>query len=240
MFRLCQHVHSASQMNAPSPSLDPVDWHGFRVQAHRMLDDIIDYLEYIRERPVWQPTPQVVRDRFRGPVPKQPTDLALVHDDFMHDILPYAVGNAHPGFMGWVHGGGNPAGMLAEMLAGGLNANLGGRDHAPIEVELQIVEWIRQLFGFPETASGLFVTGTSMANFIGVLVARTAALGPEVRRRGVATSGKQLIAYTSAAAHGCIGRAMDFAGFGSAALRIVPTDRQYHIDLAALKAARSI
>ena len=67
--------------------------------------------------------------------------------------------------------------MLAEMLAAGLNANLGGRDHAPIEVERQIAEWTRQIFGFPESASGLFVTGTSMANLIGVLVARTAALG---------------------------------------------------------------
>ena len=56
----------------------------------------------------------------------------------MRYILPYATGNTHPGFMGWVHGGGNVPGMLAEMLAAGLNANLGGRDHMPIEVERQI------------------------------------------------------------------------------------------------------
>jgi hypothetical protein len=43
--------------------------------------------------------------------------------------------------MGWVHGGGSVAGMLAEMLAGGLNANLGGRDHIPMEVERQVTEW---------------------------------------------------------------------------------------------------
>jgi aromatic-L-amino-acid/L-tryptophan decarboxylase len=216
-------------------SLDPADWQSFRAQGHRMLDDIIDYLEHIRERPVWQPIPASVRERFRSPVPTAPTDLAAVHDEFMQNILPYSVGNAHPGFMGWVHGGGNPAGMLAEMLAAGLNANLGGRDHVPIEVERQIVHWVRQLFGFPETASGLFVTGTSMANLIGVLVARTAALGPAVRRRGVAASGKRLIAYTSAAAHGCIGQAMDLSGLGSTALHVIPTDGQYRIDLAALE-----
>jgi aromatic-L-amino-acid/L-tryptophan decarboxylase len=125
--------------------------------------------------------------------------------------------------------------MLAEMLAAGLNANLGGRDHVPIEVERQIVQWVRQIFGFPETASGLFVTGTSMANLIGVLVARTAALGPAVRRRGAAASGKRLIAYTSAAAHGCISQAMDFCGLGTMALHIIPTDGQYRIDLAALE-----
>jgi aromatic-L-amino-acid/L-tryptophan decarboxylase len=215
-------------------TLDPPDWQSFRLQGHRMLDDVLDYLEHIRDRPVWQPIPDAIRDRFRQPVPTAPTDLAVVHDEFMRHILPFSVGNAHPGFMGWVHGGGNPAGMLAEMLAAGLNANLGGRDHAPVEVERQIVQWVRQLFGFPDTASGLFVTGTSMANLIGVLVARTHALGPAVRRRGVASGGKRLIAYTSAAAHGCISQAMDLAGLGSTALHIVPTDDRQRIDLAAL------
>ena len=62
--------------------------------------------------------------------------------------------------MGWVHGGGTPVGMLAEMLAASLNANLGGRDHIPIEVERQIVRWMRAIFGFPESATGLFVTGS--------------------------------------------------------------------------------
>jgi aromatic-L-amino-acid decarboxylase len=216
-------------------TLDPADWQSFRAQGHRMLDDIIDYLEDIRERPVWQPIPASVRERFHRAVPTAPTDLAAVHDEFMQNILPYSVGNAHPGFMGWVHGGGNPVGMLAEMLAAGLNANLGGRDHVPIEVERQIVQWVRQLFGFPETASGLFVTGTSMANLIGVLVARAAALGPAVRRRGVAASGKRLIAYTSAAAHGCIAQAMDLSGLGSTALHVIPTDDLHRIDLAALE-----
>ena len=178
-----------------------------------MLDDILDYIENIRERPVWQPIPNSVRERFHAGVPTGPTDLAAVHDEFMRDILPFATGNTHPGFMGWVHGGGNVPGMLAEMLAAGLNANLGGRDHMPIEVERQIVHWLRQLFEFPSSASGLFVTGTSMANLLGVLIARTRALGVEVRRNGVAAAGKRLAAYTSAAAHGCIAQAMDLSGF---------------------------
>ncbi|HYL80268.1 MAG TPA: pyridoxal-dependent decarboxylase, partial [Candidatus Acidoferrum sp.] len=125
---------------------------------------MLDYLEHIRERPVWQPIPDAVRARFREALPTQPTDLAVVHDEFLRYILPFATGNTHPGFLGWVHGGGTPVGMLAEMLAAGLNANCGGRDHVPIEVERQIVRWARELFGFPATATGIFVTGTSMAN----------------------------------------------------------------------------
>jgi glutamate/tyrosine decarboxylase-like PLP-dependent enzyme len=199
-----------------------------------MLDDILDYVQDIRERPVWQPMPDDVRQHFRDVLPREPTDLSSVHDEFMRYVVPFAVGNTHPGFMGWVHGGGNVPGMLAEMLAAGLNANLGGRDHAPIEVERQIVAWLRQLFGFPDTATGLFVTGTSMANFLGVLVARTAALGVGVRRNGVAAAAAPLAAYTSAAAHGCIAQAMDLSGLGIEALRIVPTNARHQIDLDAL------
>jgi len=223
--------------DAPRSSLDPEDWAGLRADGHRMLDEILDYIEGIRERPVWRPLPDEVRARFRSDLPRKPQALADVHGEFMRDVLPYATGNVHPGFMGWVHGGGNPAGVLAEMLAAGLNANLGGRDHAPIEVERQIVAWMRTLFGFPETATGLFVTGTSMANLIGVLVARTAALGSGMRRKGVRAAEKRLTAYTSAAAHGCIAQAMDISGLGIEALRVIPTGDDHRIDIDALTAA---
>jgi aromatic-L-amino-acid decarboxylase len=200
-----------------------------------MLDDMIDYIANIRDRPVWSPIPDAVRARFRAGLPRQPCDLGDVYREFADFVAPYATGNVHPGFMGWVHGGGTAVGMLAEMLAAGLNANLGGRDHMPIEVERQIVEWTRQMFGFPEGASGIFVTGTSMANLMAVLVARTDALGRGVRQRGVGDEGARLAAYTSTAAHGCITRAMDIAGFGSDALRCIGVDRSHRIDVAALR-----
>jgi glutamate/tyrosine decarboxylase-like PLP-dependent enzyme len=160
-----------------------------------------------------------------------------IYAEFDRSIAPYATGNTHPGFMGWVHGGGNASGMLAEMLAGALNANLGGRDHMPIVVERQVLEWMRELFRFPKAASGLFVAGTSMANFIALLVARTQALGEDTRQAGLAEAGSRLRAYTSSAAHGCVARAMDMAGFGSDALRLVATDSLHRINLDALRAA---
>jgi len=223
-----------------SENLDPADWAALRAQGHSMLDDMLDYIEHIRARPVWQPIPDDIRLTLREPLPAAPAELAAVYDIFKHNILPYATGNTHPGFMGWVHGGGNPAGMLAEMLAAGLNANLGGRDHMPIELERQVARWMAELFGFPETASGLFVTGTSMANLLGVLIARTHALGSASRSTGVAEGEQRLVAYTSVAAHGCIRQAMEISGLGSAALRVIPTDERHRIDPTALRLAISI
>jgi aromatic-L-amino-acid/L-tryptophan decarboxylase len=219
-----------------SETLDPHDWDGIRSLGHRMLDDMFDYIATIRERPVWQPIPDVVRAQFREDLPREPTDLGEVYRTFSDFVVPYATGNVHPGFMGWVHGGGSAVGMLAEMLAAGLNANLGGRDHVPIDVERQIVAWTREMFGFPSTASGIFVTGTSMANLMAVLVARTSALGREVRQQGIGDDGASLTAYTSKAAHGCISKAMDIAGFGSDALRCIAIDSNHRIDVAALRA----
>ena len=232
-------IESAMAERPPqaNKTLDPADWRMFRAQGHRMLDDMFDYIENIRDRPVWQPMPERVRARFCEGIPRFPAGVEAVHEEFLRDVLPFAAGNVHPGFMGWVHGGGTPVGMLAEMLAAGLNANLGGRDHAPVEVERQITRWVREIFGFPDTATGLFVTGTSMANLIAVIIARDVALGFEVRRRGLAAEKPGLTAYASSAAHGSIAKALDICGLGSGALRLIPTDGRQRMNVEALEDA---
>jgi aromatic-L-amino-acid/L-tryptophan decarboxylase len=209
-----------------APHLDPDDWEAFRAASRRALDDMIDFLKTVRERPVWQPAPPEVTREFRQPLPSAPQELDAVLADFASLIRPYATGNLHPMFMGWVHGAGTPAGMIAEMLAAGLNANCGGRNHIALDVERQIAAWAAQLFGFPAEASGVFVTGTSAANHLALLVARNANLGDEVRRDGLRDGGAQLVAYTSAEAHGCIKQAMEMAGVGSRFLRSIPVDER--------------
>jgi len=216
-------------------SLDPEDWQDLRAQGHRMLDDMFDNLASLRQRPLWQaPTPEL-RARYRTAPPRAAGRLEDAHAQFMAEVAPYGSGNRHPGFMGWVQGGGTAVGMLAEMLAGGLDANLGGRDHMPIEVERQVVAWMAELFGFPADASGLFLTGTSTANLCAVLVARDRALGADVRHTGVRDVG--VVAYASKGVHSCIIRAMDMTGLGWDRLRLVETEPDHAISLPALEAA---
>ncbi|HEX4259485.1 MAG TPA: pyridoxal-dependent decarboxylase, partial [Acetobacteraceae bacterium] len=142
-----------------------------------MLDEMMDHLAGIAEAPVWRPMPEPARAALAGGLPRSAEGIEAAYADFRALVLPYANGNLHPRFMGWVHGGGSAVGMLAELLAGGLNSNLGGRDHAAIAVEQQVVRWAAEMVGLPAESSGLLVTGTSIANLIGVLVARRAALG---------------------------------------------------------------
>ncbi|HXW22017.1 MAG TPA: aminotransferase class V-fold PLP-dependent enzyme [Rhodomicrobium sp.] len=220
-----------------SRDLDPADWSGFRKHAHAALDDIITHIETIRERPVWQPAPATTRERFRQPLPREGRDLGEVLGDLRTHIVPYANGNLHPAFMGWVHGAGTPVGMVAEMVAAGLNMNCGGRDHIGNEVEKQIARWMAGALGYPDAASGLFVTGSSMANFAALIVARTRAAGYSSRHEGLAKTDSGLVAYTSVEAHNCIARGMELAGLGSANLRTIGVDQSGRMDVAELETA---
>ncbi len=221
--------------------LDPDDWDRMRALGHRMLDDMIDRLASYGDAggdgagPVWQPMPAAERQALRRPLPRGPTEPAALYEEFRQRIVPYALGNTHPRFMGWVHGGGTGIGMLAEMLAGGLNANLGGRDHAPIELERTVIRWAAEMVGMPAESSGVLVTGSSTANMIAVLAARRAAAGPSVRARGV--GGLGLVGYAGASAHGCVPRAFDMAGLGTDALRMIPVDADHRMRLPALAEA---
>jgi aromatic-L-amino-acid/L-tryptophan decarboxylase len=95
---------------------------------------------------------------------------------------------------------------------------------------------MRQAFGFPADAAGLFTTGTSMANFLGLLIARNRAFGDGVRKTGL-TAHPQLCAYASSAAHGCIAQAMELAGLGSDQLRLIRRDAAGRMDLDDLRSA---
>ncbi|MGZ9076463.1 MAG: pyridoxal phosphate-dependent decarboxylase family protein [Burkholderiaceae bacterium] len=207
-----------------SSDLDPDDWNDFRSIAHDALGGMIEFIETIRERPVWQQAPGPVIEQFRQPLPLASQDLRDVIADFESFIMPYSTGNLHPLFLGWVHGAGTPVGMVAEMLAAGLNANCGGRNHIAIAVEQQIVRWAAEMLGFPDGSSGIFVTGTSAANLSAVVIARNFAIGDKVRQEGLRQAGLQLVAYTSAEAHGSIRQAIEVAGVGSQFLRMIPVD----------------
>lgn len=213
--------------------LDPEDFAPLRALAHRMLDDVFDRAEHMGEGPVWQSMPESAREAFRQDLPQEGKAAETIYDQFLEQIRPYSNGNPHPGFMGWVQGAGTPIGILAELLAASLNDNCGGRDHAAIEVERQVIRWAAEMVGMPADSSGCLVTGSSLANFIGIITA-SRAVDPTIRQHGVA--GRRLVGYAAETAHGCVSRAFDLAGIGSEALRLIPVDELHRMDDVALAA----
>lgn len=218
-------------------SLDPSDWEALRLLGHRMLDDMLDHLASVRDRPVWQPLPAGLEDQFDQPLPTAPQDPEQVYESFVAHVLPYQLGNIHPRFWGWVIGTGTPMGMLAAMLAAGVNPNAWGGNQVAGHVELQVLRWLKQAIGFPAESSGLLVSGASMANLLALTVARDQRGGYDVRRRGLAASSKPMAVYASSEVHSSIVKAVEQVGLGTEALRRIPVSSDLTINLSALRQA---
>ena len=216
-------------------SLDPQDWPAMRALAHRMVDDALTYIETVRDRPVWQSVPPEIAASFEGPAPRAPEGALAAYEAFAAHVLPYPMGNLHPRFWAWYMGNGTVGGALAEFLAAVMNPNLGGGSHAANLVEAQVITWLKDMLGFPASASGLLVSGGSMANLVGLTVARNVGAGADVRHQGVAAAPRPMTVYGSVEVHSCNQKALELLGLGSQALRRVPVQDDYTINLAALQ-----
>ena len=218
-------------------SLDPEDWQAMRKLGRRMIDDMMTYLETIRDRPVWQPMPDDVKQKFNISLPANPQKPEDIYEEFLDHILPHPMGNIHPRFWGWVIGTGTVLGMLAELLAAGMNPCPGGADHIANYVEAQVLEWCKQMLDYPPEASGLLVSGCSMANFVGLTVARNSMAGFDIRREGLQGAQKTMTFYGSFETHSSNQKAIELLGLGSASLRQIPVNADFQIVLPELEAA---
>ena len=218
-------------------SLDPADWEAIRELGVQMVTDMLEYLKTVRDRPVWQPIPEQVKASFRRPLPLEPEPAGEVYQEFQQNVLPYPLGNIHPRFWGWVIGTGTPLGVLAEMLAAGMNPNTGGGEQAATYVEIQVLNWFKEIMGFPAEASGLLVSGGSMANLVGLTVARNTKANYDIRRQGIFGSTTRMTLYGSQEMHSSLQKAVELLGLGSESLRKIPVNAEFQVDLQELRIA---
>jgi aromatic-L-amino-acid decarboxylase len=217
-------------------TLDPADWEALRALAHRMVDDLIDDHAGVAARPAWQPVPAAALTALREPPPAAGEGAERAYAAFREFVQPYPLGNIHPRGWGWVNGTGSTLGALAEMLAAGMNTNAWGAHQSSAYVEAQVLEWAKLVMGFPSAASGILVSGGSVANLIGLAAAREAG-AEHVSRTGVHAHGRQLVFYGSDQTHNSVDKAAGLLGIGWDNYRKIATGEDYRIDVRALEQA---
>lgn len=210
-------------------TLDPENWNETREAAHRALETVLNYQMGVRDKPAWQQVPEELEAFFKEDAPRKGEPISKVVDDILQKVAPYHPGHSHPRFWGWVCGTGTPVGMIADMVAAGVNSSAGTFNEAATRLEDQVLVWMRDLFGFPEGASGIITSGASMANVIGLAVARDAILREDVRKNGLSSIVGVPTVYCSGETHSSVGKGMMLLGLGVDNLRKVPTDESYHI-----------
>jgi aromatic-L-amino-acid/L-tryptophan decarboxylase len=217
----------AAGVREPAPGqLGTGDLDEFRRTGHVLIDAVVEHLEALPGRPVWQPLPDALRAALvELPLPDGPTGLEALAGTMAHDVLPHAMGNGHPAFFGWVNSPPALAGVLASLTAAAMNPSVVSGDHADVHLERTAVRWLAELVGYPHApGAGLLTSGASAATIVCLAGARgraSAAAGHDVRSGGLAR-GPRLVAYVPSEAHSCVTRALELLGLGSASIRPVP------------------
>jgi glutamate/tyrosine decarboxylase-like PLP-dependent enzyme len=125
-------------------------------------------------------------------------------------------------------------GALSDLLAAAMNPNVTIGEHAPMYVDKQVVEWCKQMLNFPASASGILLSGGSMANITALTVARNHQ-AHHARENGVFQQTKPLLLYCSSETHSCVIKAAEIIGLGTRAVRIIRTNDDFQMDTAELE-----
>jgi aromatic-L-amino-acid decarboxylase len=222
-----------------TPPIDsPIDLppEEFRRLGYRAVDLLTEHLAALPRQPCRSGVPDAVRrELLEAAFPEAPTAADALLDFIGTKILPYPMGNGSPRFFGWVNSPAAPLGVLAELIAAGLNPSVAGGDHAATYVELAVLRWIRQIVGFPAASGAILTSGGSVANLIGLAVMRHVKTGGEVRARGLRGQPAMAV-YTSTEGHSCLQKDIELLGIGHVNLRRIGVTPDWRIDVRALEA----
>jgi glutamate/tyrosine decarboxylase-like PLP-dependent enzyme len=210
----------------------------FRRAGHQLVDRVAAFLDSLPATPITRgESPSAIREAMDAArsLPRKGAPTSDLLDRAATLLFDHSLFNGHPSFWGYVTSSPAPIGMLGDFLASAVNANCGAWLLSPMasEIEAQTVRWIAEMLGYPTGCGGLFVSGGNMANMVCFLAARAAKAGPDIRSRGV--GGERLRAYCSSETHTWIQKAADVSGLGTDSIRWIPADKEFRVDLEALR-----
>jgi len=215
------------------------DLEAFRTEGQRLVDWIARYLEGTDRFPVLaRVRPGEIRASLPASPPTRPEALETILADVERVIVPGLTHWNHPGFFAYFSNSSAPPAILAEMLSAAFNVNamLWKTSPAATELEVLVLDWLRQMTGLPEGLFGVIQDSASSSTLVGLAAAREAVPGLDVRRRGLVGQAR-LRMYASDQAHSSVEKAGIVLGIGQDGLRKIGTDAEFRMDPRALAAA---
>lgn len=215
----------------------PIDLHAeeFRKIGYSLVDSIADLLNSMETRPVTPgESPRHLQELLgNAPLPENGSNVEDLVQKSIDLMIDHSLFNGHPKFLGYITSSPAPLGILADLLAAGVNPNVGGHILSPIatEIEKQTIRWLAEFIGVSPDYGGILVSGGNMANLTAFVAGRTAKAGKESKKTGLSQKDNPLIVYCSKATHTWIDKAADLFGMGTNAIRWIATDDSNRIDL---------
>jgi aromatic-L-amino-acid/L-tryptophan decarboxylase len=211
---------------------DPLglDARTMRELGYRTVDLLVDELTADGVPPIVRASPAEMRARLGGPVPEAAEDFGVLLERLRTDVLAHMERSYHPGFFAFIPANGTWPGALGDFVAAAMNIYAGHWSEAagPTQVELEVLGWFRDWIGYPQTSSGVLVSGGSAANMTALACAREMRVG---------AMRDDLVAYVSDQAHSSLARAARVLGFRPDQLRVLPADRNQRMVPRLLRAA---
>jgi aromatic-L-amino-acid decarboxylase len=202
-----------------------------RALGNQVVDLIVDHFAGIHDERVGRKAGREhLEALLRGPAPEEPGNPSEIFAPLREQLFDNMLHVDHPRFFAFVPGPNNFVSVMADALAAGFNTFAGTwfAGSAPAEIELIVIDWLRQICGFPDGSGGLLVSGGSMANLTGIAVGRHEKLGDDLT---------DAVAYAGDQCHSSVARALRVLGVRLDNIRSIPSDCDFRMPLEALEKA---
>lgn len=213
----------------------------FKKMGYQMVDAIAELLDSMEDRLVTTGESPEEIQKILGtePLPVNGSNPSALLSRVTDILIQHSLFNGHPRFMGYITSSATPIGILADMLAAGINPNVGGNILSPIAtaIERQTISWLAEFIGVDPSYGGILVSGGNMANFTGFLAGRNAKATKSFKEKGIDPNSGKMMFYCPKSTHTWIEKAAILFGHGTDAIRWIPTDAANKMQMDALETA---
>lgn len=209
----------------------------FRSQLYQVADMVAELYTDIENQKVYaNPDGNEVKKLLHEHLPESPSPVENILETIKKNVFQHSTKHYSPHFFPWVTSCASQASILGDFLATALNVNATTwmNSAAASEIEVQVIQWIGEFIGYDAQASGVLVSGGSMANLTGLTLARQKLDTQDVSKAGLKEL-PQFTVYASEQTHFCIEKAVGALGIGQQHLRKVKTLPDFTIDSDALE-----